>query len=107
MKKAVIKVSMNGPRCRPKILKFLAHVLKLMVPYEVIWKIGNKSTSKRRKKAMEIAATSPGVLSIAIQGDEKDQLVVTGEGFDSVKLTMVLRKEVGFASVISFGPDKK
>lgn len=48
-----------------------------------------------------------GVLSIAIQGDEKDQLVVTGEGFDSVKLTMVLRKEVGFASVISFGPDKK
>lgn len=55
---------MNGPRCRPKILKFLVHVLKLMVPYEVIWKIGNKSTSKRRKKAMEIAATSPGLCKI-------------------------------------------
>ncbi|KAL2496650.1 heavy metal-associated isoprenylated plant protein 41-like [Forsythia ovata] len=105
--KAVIKVHMNGPKCRPKILKFLIHVLKLMVPYELREKFVNKSTSKRRIKAMEIAATSPGVISVAIDGEDKNQLVVTGEGFDAVNLATVLKKNVGLAQVISFGPDKK
>ncbi|KAL2476580.1 heavy metal-associated isoprenylated plant protein 47 [Abeliophyllum distichum] len=107
MEKAVIKVYMNGSKSRPKILKFLIRVLKLMVPYEVIEKIVNKSTSKRRVKAMKIAATSPGVISVAIEGEEKNQLVVTGERFDAVNLASVLKRNVGFAQVISFGPDKK
>lgn len=38
---------------------------------------------------------------MAIEGEEKDQVVVIGEGVDSADLTRLLRKKVGYASIIS------
>ncbi|KAI3465931.1 hypothetical protein Pfo_022594 [Paulownia fortunei] len=102
--KIVIKVWMDGKRCLPKALKIVIYVLKLMMPYEIIWKKRSISAAKIRIKAMKIAVTSPGVVSVAIQGEEKNQLVVTGEGIDAVNLTELLRQNVGFAEVLSLGP---
>ncbi|WJX62956.1 hypothetical protein P8452_47897 [Trifolium repens] len=50
---------------------------------------------KLRSKAMTIAAGVSGVEGATIQGDKKDQIEVTGEGVDSVRLTSrVLNKEL-------------
>ncbi|KAH7860734.1 hypothetical protein Vadar_017396 [Vaccinium darrowii] len=49
---------------------------------------------KQKARALEIASVSQGVTSIAITGDDKDQVEVTGEGMDPVKLTNSIRKKV-------------
>ncbi|KAK4279103.1 hypothetical protein QN277_016858 [Acacia crassicarpa] len=56
---------------------------------------------KCRTKAKKIAAESPGVDSMSMEGDERDQLVVTGDGIDSVKLVNILRKKLGCATIVS------
>lgn len=38
---------------------------------------------------------------MAIQGKEKDELIVTGEEVDSVKLTRCLRKKLHHATILS------
>lgn len=48
-----------------------------------------------------------GVESAAIKGDSKDQIEVTGEGMDSVKLTRLLIKKFGYASLVSVGDVEK
>ncbi|KAJ6313802.1 hypothetical protein OIU78_017445 [Salix suchowensis] len=53
---------------------------------------------KCRTKAKKIAATASGVTSVALEGADKDQIVVVGEEVDSVKLARSLRKKVGHAS---------
>ncbi|KAK4279107.1 hypothetical protein QN277_016862 [Acacia crassicarpa] len=62
---------------------------------------------KGRIKAMKIASGRPGVHSVAMGGDGRDQLVVMGEGVDSVKLTNVLRKKLGHATIVSVRDVKK
>ncbi|KAK1617762.1 hypothetical protein QYE76_023279 [Lolium multiflorum] len=52
---------------------------------------------KCRSKAMALVAATVGVDSVALAGDSKDQVVVVGDGVDSVKLTSRLRKKVGHA----------
>lgn len=42
-----------------------------------------------------------GVESAALQGQEKNQIEVIGEGIDAVALTTLLRKKVGFAELVS------
>ena len=42
-----------------------------------------------------------GVISVAIEGEEKDRIVVVGEGVDSATLTHCLRKKVGHANLVS------
>jgi hypothetical protein len=42
-----------------------------------------------------------GVSSVAIQGSEKDELVVSGEGVDSVNLTRSLRRKLCYAAILS------
>jgi len=37
-------------------------------------------------------------------GSDKDQIAVTGEGIDSVELTTLLRKGVGYTELVSVGP---
>lgn len=39
-----------------------------------------------------------------MQGDEKNQLTVIGDGVDAVSLTSLLRKKLGFAELISLVP---
>ncbi|KAJ4725396.1 Heavy metal-associated domain containing protein [Melia azedarach] len=41
------------------------------------------------------------------KGEEKDELVVTGDEVDSVKLTQKLRKELGFATISSVEEEKE
>ncbi|XP_017246623.1 disease resistance protein Pik-1-like [Daucus carota subsp. sativus] len=59
-----------------------------------------------RTKALQIAATTCGVESAALSGDDKDQIVVTGEGIDTVELAKLLRKKIGGADVVSVGAAK-
>ncbi|XP_022877010.1 heavy metal-associated isoprenylated plant protein 47-like, partial [Olea europaea var. sylvestris] len=49
---------------------------------------------KCRPTAMKIAAGTSGVVSVAIEGEKKDQVVVLGEGVDAAALTSLLRKKV-------------
>ncbi|KAK1617779.1 hypothetical protein QYE76_023296 [Lolium multiflorum] len=62
---------------------------------------------KCRSKAMALVAATVGVDSVALAGDSKDQVVVVGDGVDSVKLTSRLRKKVGHALLIQVGEVKK
>ncbi|KAK4279101.1 hypothetical protein QN277_016856 [Acacia crassicarpa] len=67
---------------------------------KIIVKVG-VCNEKGRSKAMKIAAVRPGVNSMSIEGDGRDQLVVTGEGIDSVELVNILRKKLGHATIVS------
>ncbi|KAK1267782.1 hypothetical protein QJS04_geneDACA013820 [Acorus gramineus] len=64
------------------------------------------SCEKCRSKALETAAKVEGVYSVAIQGKEKDQVVVIGDGVDAVRLTNLLRKKLGKADIITLGEAK-
>jgi len=48
-----------------------------------------------------------GVESVAIKGDSKDQIGVTGEQIDSVRLTCLLRKKFCHAKLVSVGEVEK
>lgn len=39
--------------------------------------------------------------STAIQGKDKDQIEVVGEGIDAVQITTLLRKSVGYSEIVS------
>jgi hypothetical protein len=65
------------------------------------------ASDKCRSKAMALVASTGGVSSVALAGDGKDQVVVVGEGVDSIKLTEALRKKVGDAQLVQVGEDKK
>uniref|UniRef100_A0A2P2L6U6 Uncharacterized protein LOC105131028 isoform X2 n=1 Tax=Rhizophora mucronata TaxID=61149 RepID=A0A2P2L6U6_RHIMU len=70
--KVVIKVRMNGQKCR--------------------------------SKAFKIAVSASGVESAALGGEDKTQIEVTGDGIDAVVLTNLLRKNVGYAELVSVSP---
>ncbi|MQM17680.1 hypothetical protein Taro_050655 [Colocasia esculenta] len=57
--------------------------------------------AKKRAKAMKVVVGIKGVLSAAIEGADKNKIVIIGEGVDSVTLTTSLRKRMGFAELIS------
>ncbi|XVE50918.1 hypothetical protein DITRI_Ditri01bG0201900 [Diplodiscus trichospermus] len=76
------------------------------MPQKVVIKV-QMHCDKCRNKAKKIAAVADGVNSVAIEGKDKDQVVVIGEGIDSAKLTCLLRKKLGYANIISVGEAKK
>jgi hypothetical protein len=49
---------------------------------------------------------SVGVNFVGLEGEEKDKLVVIGDGVDAVKLTNCLRKKVGHTEIVSLGEVK-
>nr|XP_023894337.1 heavy metal-associated isoprenylated plant protein 47-like [Quercus suber] len=51
------------------------------------------TSDKCRIKAMKIAPKTRGVISVALEGSDKDQLAVIGEDVDSAKLTCLLEKK--------------
>ncbi|OEL38945.1 hypothetical protein BAE44_0000036, partial [Dichanthelium oligosanthes] len=65
------------------------------------------SSDKCRSKAMALVASTGGVDSVAIAGADRDQVVVVGEGVDSIELTSALRKKIGGAELVQVGEDKK
>ncbi|XP_073098613.1 heavy metal-associated isoprenylated plant protein 47-like [Elaeis guineensis] len=62
---------------------------------------------KCRSKAMKLAASADGVDSIKIDGEDKNQLVVIGEGVDPVILTGILRKKMGHSEIVKVEEMKK
>ncbi|KAL0008726.1 hypothetical protein SO802_010228 [Lithocarpus litseifolius] len=56
---------------------------------------------------MKIAVGLSGVESLALKGQNSDQIEVKGENIDTVKLVTLLRKKVGHASIVSVAEDKK
>ncbi|KAH0448345.1 hypothetical protein IEQ34_022145 [Dendrobium chrysotoxum] len=54
--------------------------------------------SKRRAKAMQCAVGLLGVVSASHDGDK---ITVVGEGIDSVALTMLLRKKMGYVELVT------
>ena len=43
---------------------------------------------------------------VAVEGDQKDKVVVMGDGVDAIKLTSSLRKKVGPTDIISISEVK-
>ncbi|KAH7689108.1 Copper chaperone domain-containing protein [Dioscorea alata] len=62
---------------------------------------------KCRIKAMKIVAATEGVESVSVEGKDNDQLVVIGDGVDSIRLTSKLRKKVGHAVLVNVNEVKK
>ncbi|KAI9091400.1 hypothetical protein K1719_028211 [Acacia pycnantha] len=56
---------------------------------------------KCRAKALSVAAGSNGVDFVGLEGEEKDKVVVIGEGVDAAKLASSMRKKVGHTDIIS------
>ncbi|KAK1405696.1 putative Heavy metal transport/detoxification superfamily protein [Heracleum sosnowskyi] len=77
-----------------------------MTVQKVVIRVTMVDQKKSRVKAMKIAATAFGVQSVALSGDSKDQIEVTGEGIDTVELAKLLRKKIGSADLLSVGPAK-
>ncbi|XP_017238601.1 heavy metal-associated isoprenylated plant protein 47 [Daucus carota subsp. sativus] len=73
---------------------------------KVLIRVTMVDQKKSRTKAMQIAATVSGVESVALKGDNRDQLEIIGDGIDTVELAKLLRKKVGGADLLSVGPAK-
>ncbi|KAJ0986947.1 hypothetical protein J5N97_005303 [Dioscorea zingiberensis] len=67
----------------------------------------NMECEKCRSKAMKLVASITGVESVALEGKDRDQLVVIGDGVDSINLTNILRKKVGHADLVTVNEVKK
>ncbi|KAL4618457.1 hypothetical protein ACB092_06G011800 [Castanea dentata] len=66
------------------------------------------TNEKCRLKAMKIASNAEGVTSVAVEGSDKDQLVVIGERVDAANLTGSLRKKLSYgAAILSVGEEKE
>ncbi|KAG5009443.1 hypothetical protein AAZX31_07G093800 [Glycine max] len=63
-------------------------------------------SDKSRSKALKIAAQEIGVSSVALEGDNKDKLTVTGD-VDAVHLGRVLRKKFQCVTLVSVEEVKK
>ncbi|KAG1363787.1 heavy metal-associated isoprenylated plant protein 47 [Cocos nucifera] len=73
---------------------------------EVVIKV-QMNCDKCRRKAMKLAASADGVDSVKIDGEDKNQLVVVGEGVDPVILTGILRKKIGSSDIVKVEEKKK
>ncbi|XP_016494422.2 disease resistance protein Pik-1-like isoform X1 [Nicotiana tabacum] len=99
-KKVVIKVSING-NSHSILKKFLMDFLKLKYLAKCWGNNYQDSRSKNQSKVLLIAAKIPGVEKVAIEGEEKNELMVIGEEIDAAELVTTLRKKVGFANIVS------
>ncbi|PWA59651.1 hypothetical protein CTI12_AA382360 [Artemisia annua] len=73
-----------------------------MAKQKIVVKV-TMENDKKSRKAMKIAVSVCGVESVAFGGSNKEQITITGEGVDSVKLTHLLRKRVGYTELVSVG----
>ncbi|KAK4369094.1 hypothetical protein RND71_012886 [Anisodus tanguticus] len=94
--KVVVNVSVNGYQSRSSMKKC---ILGCLVPCLV-----QQTTCK--SKVMIIASTLPGVEKVSIE-EEKNLLTVIGEGIDTVELVNILRKKVGFTTIVNQGPEEE
>ncbi|KAI9124528.1 hypothetical protein K1719_004450 [Acacia pycnantha] len=73
-------------------------VIKLNM--KIVMKV-HMSCQKCRAKALKLVASANGVSFVGLEGDEKEKVVVIGDGVDAVKLTNSLRKKVGHTNILS------
>ncbi|XP_024967800.1 heavy metal-associated isoprenylated plant protein 47-like [Cynara cardunculus var. scolymus] len=88
----------GNPNTYIQIIKFTE-----MAKQKIVVKV-TMTSDKKTRKALKIAVSLCGVESASIVGSDKDQIAVTGEGIDSVELTTLLRKGVGYTELVSVGP---
>uniref|UniRef100_A0A7N0RCV3 HMA domain-containing protein n=1 Tax=Kalanchoe fedtschenkoi TaxID=63787 RepID=A0A7N0RCV3_KALFE len=69
-----------------------------MAKQKIILRV-HMTCDKCRKKAKKITALTEGVISLAIEGE--DRVVVVGEGIDAATLVSSLRKKVKHTDIIS------
>ncbi|XP_012574753.1 heavy metal-associated isoprenylated plant protein 47-like isoform X2 [Cicer arietinum] len=56
---------------------------------------------KCRNKALKTAAEVKGVVSVALEGDDKDRVCVTGDNIDTVCLANMLKKKFNDVTILS------
>ncbi|GMN36701.1 hypothetical protein TIFTF001_006228 [Ficus carica] len=56
---------------------------------------------KCQTKALRAVAGKDGVSSVGLEGEERNKVVVIGDGVDAVDLAKTLRKKFGGADIIS------
>ncbi|XP_054796486.1 uncharacterized protein LOC129301807 isoform X2 [Prosopis cineraria] len=66
----------------------------------------NMECESCRNKALKIASSVKGVSSVAIEGNEKDRVVVKGEDVDTVCLGRMLKKKFRGVTVLTVEEDK-
>ncbi|KAI9076094.1 hypothetical protein K1719_041955 [Acacia pycnantha] len=67
---------------------------------KIVMKV-HMSCQKCRAKALKLVASANGVNFVGLEGDEKEKVVVIGDGVDAVNLTKCLRKKVGYTAILS------
>ncbi|KAB2068159.1 hypothetical protein ES319_A08G012200v1 [Gossypium barbadense] len=72
---------------------------------KVVLKVAMKC-QRCRTQSLKVAAEQQGVSFVGLEGNEKEKVVVIGDGIDVVKLTTILRKKVGTTEVISLAEQK-
>ncbi|KAD5318151.1 hypothetical protein R6Q59_033443 [Mikania micrantha] len=84
---------------------YLNHFISIcpILQQKIVVKV-SMNTDKKTRKALKIAVSINGVESASFVGPDKDQIAVTGAGIDSVELTTLLRKKVGYTELLSVGP---
>ncbi|CAL8998694.1 unnamed protein product [Prunus brigantina] len=75
-----------------------------MVQQKIVMKL-QMNCEKHRTNALKIAAVAKGVSKVSIEAD-KEQMEVIGDGVDTTRLTMSLRKKLGSAAIVSVEPVK-
>uniref|UniRef100_A0A7N0U4P2 HMA domain-containing protein n=2 Tax=Kalanchoe fedtschenkoi TaxID=63787 RepID=A0A7N0U4P2_KALFE len=71
----------------------------MMIKQKIVLKV-DMHCDKCQKKTRKIAASTDGFLSMSLELD-KDQLVIVGVGVDAAALANSLRKKVGHTSIVS------
>ncbi|KAI0504024.1 hypothetical protein KFK09_014971 [Dendrobium nobile] len=56
------------------------------------------------RNTMRSIASSEGLESIAVEGEDKDHFIIIGDGIDLIKLTKSLRKKFGHADILTVEP---
>ncbi|XP_011005768.1 PREDICTED: uncharacterized protein LOC105111948 [Populus euphratica] len=59
---------------------------------------------KCRRKALQVVAETDGVSFLGLEGENKERVVVIGDGVDAAKLVGRLKKKVGYTAIISVAP---
>ncbi|PON94099.1 hypothetical protein TorRG33x02_101380 [Trema orientale] len=73
----------------------------LMLQQKIVIEVRMKC-KKCRSKALKIATAEDGVTSVALKGENKNQMEIIGDGIvDAAGLAETLRKKVGYADIVS------
>ncbi|KAK1272553.1 hypothetical protein QJS04_geneDACA007830 [Acorus gramineus] len=71
-----------------------------MVKQKVVMKF-SMNGPKSHSKALQAVVAAPGVLSVALEGEDRSKVVVIGEGIDCVALAKLLRKKLDYVEIVT------